>query len=83
MASITIKNIPEAVHRRLKQDAKRNRRSLNQEVIARLEDVHAAERTITPQNWATLNPRIDALRKKLPPVSREWIVNEVRKDRDR
>jgi len=36
MATLTIRNFPDEVHERLKQQAKRNRRSLNQEVIAEL-----------------------------------------------
>lgn len=36
MASITIKNIPEDVHRRLKQIAKHQGRSLNQEIVQQL-----------------------------------------------
>jgi plasmid stability protein len=37
MATLTIRNLPDQVHERLKEQAKRNRRSLNQEVIAELE----------------------------------------------
>lgn len=37
MASITLKNIPDAIYERLKAAAARNRRSLNGEAIARLE----------------------------------------------
>ena len=37
MASVTIKNIPEPLYGRLKEAAVRNRRSLNAEVILRLE----------------------------------------------
>ena len=37
MATLTIRNLPDDVHGRLKEQAKRNRRSLNQEVIALLE----------------------------------------------
>lgn len=37
MATITLRNVPEALYQRLKADAARNRRSLNQEVIAQLE----------------------------------------------
>ena len=37
MASVTIKNIPESLFGRLKAAAERNRRSLNAEVILRLE----------------------------------------------
>jgi len=36
MANLTIRNMPDEVHNRLKEQAKRNRRSLNQEVIAEL-----------------------------------------------
>ena len=37
MASVTIKNIPEPLYGQLKEAAARNRRSLNAEVILRLE----------------------------------------------
>jgi len=37
MATLTIKNIPDAVYRRIKRQASQRRRSLNQEVIACLE----------------------------------------------
>jgi len=38
MASITIKDIPPDVHARLKQRARANRRSLQQEILACLEE---------------------------------------------
>lgn len=44
MASITIKDIPAALHERLKVRAARNRRSLNAEVLACLESVVSVER---------------------------------------
>ena len=37
MASLTIKNVPEPLYRRLKETAQRSRRSLNSEIIHRLE----------------------------------------------
>lgn len=37
MKNLTLKNIPEPLYRRLKELAARNRRSLNSEVIHRLE----------------------------------------------
>jgi plasmid stability protein len=37
MSSITIKNVPEDLHRRLKEQAERHHRSLNGEIIACLE----------------------------------------------
>jgi antitoxin FitA len=36
MATLTLKNVPDDLYRRLKESAARNRRSLNQEAIARL-----------------------------------------------
>lgn len=41
MAAITLKAIPPALHRRLKSRALKNRRSLNQEVLAMLEAASA------------------------------------------
>ena len=43
MATLTIRNLPEEVHERLKERAKRNRRSLNQEVIAELVEKQGSE----------------------------------------
>jgi plasmid stability protein len=37
MATLTLKNVPQELVARLKQLAKQNRRSLNQETLARLE----------------------------------------------
>lgn len=37
MTTITLKNIPEPLHERLKESAAQNHRSLNREIIARLE----------------------------------------------
>jgi antitoxin FitA len=39
MATLTIKNIPDALYERLKQSAARHRRSVNSEVIVCLEKV--------------------------------------------
>jgi plasmid stability protein len=38
MPALTLKNIPDDLHARLKASAARNRRSLNSEILARLED---------------------------------------------
>jgi hypothetical protein len=37
MLTLTLKNIPQKVHALLKRSAKQNRRSLNSEILARLE----------------------------------------------
>ncbi|HIP73825.1 MAG TPA: Arc family DNA-binding protein [Anaerolineae bacterium] len=39
MATLTIKNVPDNVYERLKQQAKKNRRSINNEAIVILENV--------------------------------------------
>lgn len=44
MATMTLKNVPEELVRMLKGEAKQNRRSLNQEALARLESSLAAPR---------------------------------------
>ena len=44
MPTITLKNVPEALHRRLKARAEQNRRSLNREAIRCLEEAVADER---------------------------------------
>ncbi len=44
MPAITLKNIPESLYRQLKKSAKEQRRSLNSEVIYRLERSLAARR---------------------------------------
>jgi len=44
MATMTLKNVPEGLLRMLKQEAKQNRRSLNQEALARLESSVAGTR---------------------------------------
>ena len=43
MATITLKNLPDELHERLKKRAAQNRRSLNNEVIACLEGTAAME----------------------------------------
>ena len=42
MATLTLKNIPDALHELLKESAERNRRSLNSEILIRLESAFAA-----------------------------------------
>jgi plasmid stability protein len=42
MATITLRNVPDDLHRRLKEAARRNRRSLNQEAIEQLDSATSA-----------------------------------------
>lgn len=60
MASLTLKNIPDVLHRQLKERAMRNRRSLNSEVLHCLEVMVAAE-PVDPEAHIV---RIEALRRK-------------------
>ncbi|GAB6044218.1 FitA-like ribbon-helix-helix domain-containing protein [Endothiovibrio diazotrophicus] len=49
MASVLIKNLPDELHRELKQRAERHHRSLNKELIAIIETaVHRPERAELP-----------------------------------
>ena len=45
MATLTLRNVPDELYERLKADATRNRRSLNQEAIAQLEQTAPRPRT--------------------------------------
>jgi plasmid stability protein len=49
MATITVKNIPDDLYRRLKAAAARNRRSINGEIISRIEDSLRSRRVATDQ----------------------------------
>ena len=54
MASITIKDLPTDLHAQLKREAEANFRSLNQEVLARVErtfEIDAALNTKRHQKW--------------------------------
>ena len=42
MATLTLKNIPDELHALLKESAERNRRSLNSEILIRLESALTA-----------------------------------------
>ena len=53
MATLTIRNLPEQLHETLKLRAKRNHRSVNQEVIAEL------SLAITQEPLAERNARVD------------------------
>ena len=46
MPAITLKSLPASLHRSLKSRAARHKRSLNQEVIAMLEDAVAPSRRV-------------------------------------
>jgi plasmid stability protein len=77
MASITLKALPVALHRTLRSQAAKHKRSLNQEVIAVLEEGVATARRVDPEqliaearqfrsrfNSAALPKEIDAFKRE-------------------
>lgn len=62
MANVTIKNIPDPLHERLKEAAARSRRSLNAEVILRLEQSLGTR----PVDAEALLARVRAVRESAP-----------------
>jgi len=65
MASLTIKNLPEELHKRLKENAAQHRRSINSEAISCLEKVLGAHR-VDPREFLA---EVDAMRKRMPYVN--------------
>ena len=62
MATLTIKNVPEKLHQRLKESAAQHRRSINSEAISCLEKVLVSTR-VDPQVFLA---EVRALRKRMP-----------------
>lgn len=62
MASLTIKNIPRELHKRLKKSAEAHRRSINGEVIVLLEE-HLMSGPVDPEEFLR---RARALRESTP-----------------
>lgn len=61
MPTITVKNIPERLHQKLKQNASHHHRSLNNEIIACLESTVSA----TPINSESLLARARKIRSNI------------------
>jgi predicted nucleic acid-binding protein len=75
----TVKNIPESIYRVIKREAKRNRRSLNSEIIQALETEAAeAERR---RQLGNLRKELDRFAASLPPLDDS--VPLIRGDRGR
>ena len=76
---ITVKNIPERVYRAIKSEAKRNRRSLNSEIIQALES--EAEESRRRQQLRNLRRELDRFRSTLPETDDSTAL--IRRDRER
>ena len=68
MASITVKNIPEDLYAKLKQQAEFNRRSINREIIACIENA-VYSRTIDPEAML-------AASRKLREKSSQYVISD-------
>lgn len=79
MATITLKNVPKAVHSALKQRALRHKRSLNQEAIHCLDMVLGRR----PRDPAYVLEDIRGLRSRIPlkKVELGWINDAKRQGR--
>jgi len=64
MATLTIKNIPEKLRKRLKESAAQHRRSMNNEAISCLESV-LVSRPVDPQEFLA---QVRAMREQMPRV---------------
>lgn len=80
MATLTLKNVPDTLVRRLKEEAQQNRRSLNQETLLRLEDSLGQRSRDVERTIASLE-RLHATMKDLPPVDDEFIDRAKREGR--
>ena len=80
MATLTLKNVPAELVRRLKEEAKQNRRSLNQETLARLEGSLARRHRDLEETIASLQ-RLHRTRADLPPVDDDFIDRAKREGR--
>jgi plasmid stability protein len=76
MATLTIRNLPDAVHARLKLQAKRNRRSLNQEVIAELLEKQSS---VTAERERFVSKMVAESNAVYKAVKRPMTTDEIRK----
>lgn len=72
MAALVLRNIPPALHQRLKDEAQRHHRSMNREILAILENEVGAP---APR---TLPPPVRGRR----PADPQWVVRAIREARD-
>jgi plasmid stability protein len=71
VATLTLKNVPDDLHERLKLRAKQNRRSLNQEAIATLEGATGREGKLSAAEQAK------ALRERLAARGDSATIEEI------
>lgn len=77
MLTLTLKNIPRHLHVKLKASAEKNRRSLNSEILTRLEHELAAP-TVNPETQAR---QLKAFTARLPRVEHARVNRYKRQGR--
>lgn len=77
MLTLTLKNIPQDLHAMLKESAEKNRRSLNSEILLRLESDFAAP-TVDPETYAK---ELKAFTARLPRVEHAKVTRYKRQGR--
>jgi plasmid stability protein len=66
MPTLTIRNVPPELHDAIKQRARRNRRSVNQEVIAELSEAAGNPGGgLARERWEQANHLVDEMRSKM------------------
>ena len=61
MTTLTLKNIPDELHALLKESAEKNRRSLNSEILVRLESAFSAPALDVREDARSLKAFTDAM----------------------
>lgn len=73
MPSLTIRDLPESVHRKLREQAERHHRSLNSEVIATLSSVVVPARVDSEAMLQRIRALRESIQIKGPPLTDEEI----------
>jgi antitoxin FitA len=76
--TLTLRNVPEAIHQRLKQQAQRNRRSLNQEAVAVFETALVPEMQSREAEIARILREIDQDRSLMKNFASAQEIDEAR-----
>jgi plasmid stability protein len=77
MGTLTLKNLPEHLHAMLKESAAKNRRSLNSEILVRLESDFAAP-AVDSETYAK---ELKAFTERLPKVEHAKVTRYKRQGR--
>jgi hypothetical protein len=83
MSSVTLRDLPPELHKELRESAERNRRSLNAEILWRLENSVGPIRRISVEEIRRSNEEFHAQLKQdgVPPITDEEITRYKRQGR--